>query len=70
MAVTSRGGSTRKWRRLRAFVLRRDGGRCQRCGSTQKLAAHHVVPRSAGGSDTPSNLRTICSTCHDVLHGR
>ena len=30
-----RSGSTRRWRKLRAYVLRRDGGRCQRCGGTE-----------------------------------
>ena len=60
MAVTSRGGSTRRWRRLRAFVLRRDGGRCQRCGGKEKLECHHVIPRTAGGLDVPSNCRILC----------
>ena len=61
VAVTSRGGSTRRWRKLRAFVLRRDGGRCQRCGSGGgKLEVHHIIPRTASGLDTPSNCRTLC----------
>ena len=59
-----------QWRKLRAFVLRRDRGRCQRCGGTDRLECHHVVPRTAGGMDTPSNLRTLCLLCHDTLHGR
>ena len=70
MALISYKGSTRRWRKLRAFVLHRDGGKCQRCGATDRLEAHHVIPSSAGGSDTPSNLRTICVTCHDQIHGR
>ena len=33
MALAVRSGSTRRWRKLRAYVLRRDGKRrCQRCG--------------------------------------
>ena len=32
MALAVRSGSTRRWRKLRAFVLRRDGKRCVRCG--------------------------------------
>ena len=70
MGLVSWKGSTRRWRKLRAFVLHRDGGRCQRCGGTAKLECHHVVPTSAGGSDAPSNLRMICVTCHDMIHGR
>ena len=71
MDLAARSGSTRKWRRLRAFVLRRDGGKCQRCGGGgAKLECHHVIPRTAGGLDVPSNCRTLCLTCHDSLHGR
>ena len=70
LVLGSRGGSTRRWRRLRAFVLRRDGERCQRCGSAQKLECHHLVPRTAGGRDVPSNCRALCVGCHDALHGR
>ena len=70
MALAVRSGSTRRYRRLRAFVLRRDGKRCQRCGGHTGLECHHVIPRTAGGLDTPSNCRTLCQACHDVLHGR
>ena len=52
-----------------ASVLRRDGGKCQRCGGNRKLECHHVIPRTAGGLDAPSNCRTLCLTCHDSLHG-
>ena len=68
--MTSRGGSTRRWRKLRSYVLRRDGGRCQRCGGKEKLQAHHVIPASAGGLDIPSNVRILCVICYDSLHGR
>ena len=70
MALAVRSGSTRRYRRLRAFVLRRDGKRCVRCGGRDGLQCHHVVPRTAGGLDVPSNCRTLCQTCHDGLHGR
>lgn len=69
-------GSTRRWRRLRALVLDRDGNRCQVpvnggdpnnggavCGA---FATHvdHVLPRKLGGSDNPGNLRAACSSCN------
>lgn len=68
--VVVRTGSTRRWRKLRAFVMRRDGSRCQRCGGRASPECHHVVPLAAGGLDTPSNLRILCRSCHDGLHGR
>ena len=70
MALISWRGSTRKWRRLRAYVLRRDAGRCQRCGCHTGLECHHVIPVASGGLDAPSNCRTLCRPCHDGLHGR
>ena len=55
MVMTSRGGSTRRWRKLRAFVLRRDGGKCQRCGGNRKLG---VSPRhSANGGRARCSLK-------------
>ena len=71
MDLAVRSGSTRRWRKLRAFVLSRDGKRCVRCGGRDGgLQCHHVIPRTAGGLDTPSNCRTLCVTCHDQIHGR
>ena len=70
MVLVTRSGSSRRWRKLRAYVIRRDGVRCVRCGGKEKLECHHVIPRTAGGLDAPSNCRTLCLTCHDGLHGR
>ena len=69
MDLAVRSGSTRRWRRLRAFVLQRDGGRCVRCGSRVRLECHHVVPLASGGRDEPANCRTHCVDCHNGLHG-
>ena len=55
--------SARPWRRTRAAVLERDGARCHWCGQP---ATHvdHLVARSEGGSDSPSNLVASCSSCN------
>ena len=39
------------------------------CGKTGKIDMHHVVPRSQGGSDDPSNLVPLCHACHMKHHG-
>ncbi len=55
----------------RELVLRRDGFRCRQCGiSCRRLDAdvHHLIPRSAGGSDDPGNLVTLCDGCHAAYH--
>lgn len=61
----------------RAYVLDRNGFTCQMCGavageqhpydSTRKTRLHlgHVIDKSIGGTDDPSNLRAICSVCNE-----
>ena len=53
---------------LRREVLRRDGWRCQSCGSMSNLEVHHQQFRSRAGADSEQNLITLCSTCHKAEH--
>ena len=53
---------------LRKQVLRRDGWRCQFCGSRHNLQVHHKKLRSQQGSDDELNLITLCAGCHENLH--
>ncbi|MBI5493194.1 MAG: HNH endonuclease [Deltaproteobacteria bacterium] len=61
---------------LRALVLDRNGFTCQMCGvgageihffDGRKTRLHigHIVDKSMGGKDDPSNLRAICSVCNE-----
>jgi 5-methylcytosine-specific restriction endonuclease McrA len=54
---------------LRQLVLRRDGWRCQSCGTMNKLQVHHLEFRSRRGNDNESNLITLCVDCHRQAHG-
>lgn len=61
----------------RAYVLDRNGFTCQMCGAvagephpydpTRKTRLHigHIIDKSKGGRDEPSNLRAICSVCNE-----
>lgn len=61
----------------RAFVLDRNGFTCQQCGAvagephpydeTRKTRLHigHIIDKSMGGTDDPSNLRALCSICNE-----
>ena len=53
---------------LREAVFARDGYKCQCCGRTIKdgaiLHVHHVKYRSHGGTNSMSNLATVCDKCH------
>lgn len=61
----------------RAYVLDRNGFTCQMCGAVagedhpydnaRKTRLHigHIVDKSMGGSDEPSNLHALCSVCNE-----
>jgi len=63
----------------RAVVLERNGYTCQMCGLAAgdpdpfdpsrkvRLTMGHIIDKSKGGSDTPDNLRAICSNCNEGL---
>lgn len=62
---------------IRAYVLDRNGFTCQMCGAvagephpydpSRKTRLHigHIVDKSMGGTDDPSNLRALCSVCNE-----
>ena len=50
----------------RAMIYKRDGHKCQYCGSTRRLTIDHVLPRSKGGDDSWNNLVVACSKCNTV----
>ena len=56
------------YERLRQLVLRRDGWRCQSCGTMANLEVHHKEFRSHSGDDSEQNLITLCSACHSTVH--
>lgn len=63
------------WNSRRKEVYRRDGYECQNCGAiggrkgNVELHAHHIVPKSKGGTHETTNLVTVCKDCHDAVHG-
>ena len=55
-----------EWRRLRAEVLRRQPVCATPGCGRRSVAVDHVVQRSRGGADHPSNLRALCTPCHNM----
>lgn len=53
---------------LRQQILRRDGWRCQSCGTMSNLEIHHKEFRSHSGRDSEENLITLCAGCHSIVH--
>lgn len=39
---------------------------CCACGSRERIHAHHVTSRGAGG--TADDMVPLCATCHDRVH--
>ncbi len=56
----------------RRQVLAHHRHKCQRpgCNHTAYLEAHHIIPRSKGGSNNFGNLTCLCSVCHKLLHDK
>ena len=56
---------------IRKAVILRDGCRCMECGKTNTaLEVHHIKPRRLNGSNTLSNLITLCRKCHQKTEGK
>jgi 5-methylcytosine-specific restriction endonuclease McrA len=59
--------SDRLWRVppvSRRELLRRDGYRCQYCGTSKNLTIDHVMPRSKGGAHSWDNVVIACESCN------
>lgn len=62
------------WGNAAATALRRTGGLCEECGSSEKLEVHHLVPLAKGESrhnslkNVQSNLMVLCLKHHTQIH--
>ena len=55
----------------RRNVIKRDGHRCQYCGSNHgAMTVDHVVPKLNGGRDTWENLVCACIKCNNIKGNR
>ena len=54
----------------RKQAIKRDGYKCQYCGSTENLTIHHVLPkwRFPEFYSDVNNLCTLCVRCHESYH--
>lgn len=42
-------------------------GKCAICGFDEVVEIHHIVPRSLGGTDEPSNVIVLCPNHHALV---
>lgn len=52
-------------------VIKRDGGKCLICDSTEDLNLHHIIPVNPfyNGRSVVENVATLCEDCHWDAHG-
>lgn len=49
---------------IKIYVWNRDGGRCVRCQSKERLEYDHIIPVALGGANTARNLQLLCERCN------
>lgn len=59
--------ASRAWRLRRREAIERAGGKCERCGSTWRLTAHHKTYDRLG-AELPEDLEVLCGACHINEH--
>jgi hypothetical protein len=74
-AVKVSFGRVRIASRLKSQIYLRDKGKCthrhssgEQCQNSRWVHIHHIVPVSRGGANTLSNLQTLFSSHHRMLH--
>ena len=62
---------TQNWQKLRFEVLKRSGGKCERCGyqpwKPNGLQIHHLTYDRVG-HESLEDLIAICPRCHMEIH--
>lgn len=62
-----------EWKALVRQIKRERGNWCERCGSSHRVIADHIVERKDGGADLdPTNVELLCARHHNekTAHAR
>ena len=63
--------NTTYWRGVSLFIKRRDGWKCSKCGSTDKIEVHHKTYENHGDEiHNLGDLTTLCEKCHKEAHAQ
>jgi len=57
------------WKQLRLSAIERDGGKCVRCPSSDRLQVHHRVYRGRWEDGVLEDVESLCRKCHRLEHG-
>jgi 5-methylcytosine-specific restriction enzyme A len=66
---------SQRWRKLRQYIIDRDGGMCVYCGGRGDIAHHKIWVDDSNVNDpsvvwSPDNLETVCANCHAKIHSK
>jgi len=50
-------------------IIKAAGGKCAKCGTTENLTLHHIIPLSDGGTDNDDNFMILCEIHQKKFHG-
>ena len=64
--VSQDNGSSSRWRKRRALILKMHDYCCAYCGDDANTV-DHVIPMAKGGTDHPLNLVACCSRCNTAF---
>lgn len=59
------------WIKVKQHIYQRDNGQCQYCQEQVEYKSshcHHTLELSEGGTNHPTNLKTLCVPCHKKRH--
>ena len=70
MYIKAKYLKSEEWAYKRNLVLERDNHQCKRCGSTRKLAVHHLSGYNLLPNEPIACLVTLCSKCHQKQHDK
>lgn len=60
------------WKDFRVAIKKENGFICSQCGIGHSfenpIHLHHIIPVSKGGTNSKSNLISLCKICHNKEH--
>lgn len=60
---------TEHWKITRAYMSKKYDGKCEVCGSDNKINIHHLTYERMG-AETEDDLMCLCESCHKAVHSK
>ena len=52
---------------MRNFKRKNNKLTCNRCGKSENLEIHHIIPVAQWGGNDINNLMLLCQDCHKII---